>query len=66
MLSTVQVPRGEGDYKVPGQGYIFVEFGEISGATKAKNALSGRMFDGNTVDAIFYSQDLYSKGVGGV
>lgn len=42
-----------------GVGEIFVEFEDIVGATKGRDALAGRKFSGKAVEATFYPLDLF-------
>lgn len=53
------MPRPEEGKEVPGVGEIFVEFEEIAGATKGREALAGRKFGGKAVKAAFYPLDLF-------
>jgi splicing factor U2AF 65 kDa subunit len=59
----VEIPRPLDDSPVAGQGYIFVEFADVGGATKAQKALDGRMFDSNAVDASYYPPELFHDRV---
>jgi len=49
-------PGGE----VPGQGYAFIEFATVEGASKAKKALGGRRFGPNLVEAEYFSEEKYA------
>lgn len=42
-----------------GLGEIFVEFEDVAGATKGRNALAGRKFGGKAVKATYYPLDLF-------
>lgn len=57
------MPQAGGE-RGAGQGYIFVEFSDAGAASRARKALKGRSFDGKTVEAEYYSKDLYDKKVG--
>jgi hypothetical protein len=46
-----------------GVGFIFVEFSNVAGASKARTAIAGRSFNGNTVFAQFFPHDLYTAKV---
>ncbi|CAM6048654.1 unnamed protein product [Sphagnum compactum] len=52
-------PNGE---EVPGIGMVFVEYGDLQGAAKAKASLHGRKFGGNTVIATYYSEEKFMHG----
>lgn len=41
---------------------VFLEYSDATGCTKAKSALSGRKFGGNTVMALYYPEDKYYGG----
>ncbi|KAI3466645.1 hypothetical protein Pfo_023308 [Paulownia fortunei] len=45
-----------------GIGKVFLEYSDAAGCTKAKSALSGRKFGGNTVMALYYPEDKYYGG----
>jgi hypothetical protein len=44
-------------------GNIFVSFTSPEAATRAKNALSGRTYDGKSVVAVFYPEKLFEQQV---
>ena len=46
-----------------GVGKVFVVFLDKVGAEKARNAVNGRSFNGQTVEAVFYPEDLLAKRV---
>ncbi|KAH9562302.1 hypothetical protein CY35_05G064500 [Sphagnum magellanicum] len=52
-------PNGE---EVPGIGMVFVEYGDLQGAAKAKASLHGRKFGGNTVIATYYAEEKFMHG----
>jgi splicing factor U2AF subunit len=52
-------PTGE---EVPGIGMVFVEYGDLQGAAKAKASLHGRKFGGNTVIATYYAEEKFMHG----
>jgi hypothetical protein len=58
----VPVPDASGG-RGAGQGYIFVEFADTGAACRARKALKGRSFDGKSVEAEYYSKDLYELKV---
>ncbi|KAL6542858.1 hypothetical protein OROHE_010378 [Orobanche hederae] len=41
---------------------VFLEYSDAAGCTKAKSALRGRKFGGNTVAALYYPEDTYYGG----
>jgi splicing factor U2AF subunit len=47
----------------PGVGEVFVCFTHSEGAEKAKNAVHGRTFNGLSVKAVFYPEDLFHAKV---
>ncbi|XP_022887798.1 splicing factor U2af large subunit B isoform X1 [Olea europaea var. sylvestris] len=53
-------PNGE---PTPGVGKVFLEYGDIESATKARQGLNGRKFGGNQVEAVFYPENKFSEGV---
>ncbi|KAH7284730.1 hypothetical protein KP509_34G068300 [Ceratopteris richardii] len=61
-LRNLLIPRpsltGE---SVPGLGKAFVEYSSTEGSSKAKAALNGRKFAGNTVLAVYYSEDKFAR-----
>lgn len=50
---------------VAGVGKIFVLFVDIEGAAKARNAVNGRTFNGNVVEAMYYPEELLLQKVCG-
>ncbi|XP_022845682.1 splicing factor U2af large subunit B-like isoform X2 [Olea europaea var. sylvestris] len=42
-----------------GLGKVFLEYSDTAGCSKARAALSGRKFGGNTVSAVYYPEDKY-------
>lgn len=59
-LIDVIIPRPE-DQKMEGFGKVFLEYSDTLGCTKAKAALGGRKFGGNTIVAIYYPEDKFYK-----
>lgn len=61
------IPRGQsfgGDPKDEAAvGYIFVHFADIEGASKGRAAVAGRSFNGQTVKAIFFPEELFFNQV---
>lgn len=57
-VQSIVVPRYPEDI---GYSYIYVEFGNSEGALKAKHAIQGRRFNGNTVVATFASEIDYKQ-----
>lgn len=56
----MELPRPEaGKNEVLGAGEIFVEFEDIAGASKGRQALAGRSFNGKAVKATFFPLDLF-------
>jgi len=57
----------EGDAVGPrvgvGVGRIFIQFSDVKGSSAAKNALHGRMFNHNRVEASFYSMEDFLKKI---
>ncbi|GFP97388.1 splicing factor u2af large subunit a [Phtheirospermum japonicum] len=43
-------------------GKVFLEYSDTAGCTKAKTALGGRKFGGNSVVALYYPEDKYYGG----
>ena len=42
---------------------VFVKFTNQLSALRAVNALEGRIFNGNTISALFYDTELFENGV---
>lgn len=59
MDRSVELPRPEQGKEVVGVGEIFVEFEDIAGASKGRQALGGRKFSGKAVKATFFPHDLF-------
>jgi splicing factor U2AF subunit len=64
---SIVIPRSvdyggiEADKEAVGQ--IFVKFTDVEGAKKAHKAVHGRSFNGLTVNAVYYPEDLYEQKV---
>lgn len=54
-------PQAEGEDE-PYTGKVVIEFEDANVAMRARNALHGRKFGGNEVEATFLPEHLYSKG----
>lgn len=54
-------PRPSGD-NGPGVGKVFLKYSDENEAAKAKEVLHGRKFGGNTVIAVYYPEDKFSRG----
>lgn len=54
-------PRPDGQDE-PYTGKVVLEFEDANVAMRARNALHGRKFDGNEVEATFLPEHLYTKG----
>ncbi|KAI3768058.1 hypothetical protein L2E82_18490 [Cichorium intybus] len=52
-------PNGE---PAPGVGKVFLEYADTESAAKARGGLNGRKFGGNSVVAIFYSENKFNQG----
>ncbi|KAL6654651.1 hypothetical protein ACP70R_008116 [Stipagrostis hirtigluma subsp. patula] len=62
-LVKVVIPRPDpSGQPVAGVGKVFLEYGDIDGAAKAKTALHGRKFGGNPVVAVCYPEDKFANG----
>jgi splicing factor U2AF 65 kDa subunit len=46
----------------PYTGKVVIEFEDANVAMRARNALHGRKFDGNEVEATFLPEHLYTRG----
>eukprot|EP00897_Mesotaenium_endlicherianum_P010046 jgi/Mesen1/906/ME000116S00055 len=61
-LANLVIPRpGAAGEAPPGVGKVFVEYSDEEGAKKARQALNGRKFGGNTVTALFYPEDKFAR-----
>jgi len=62
-VSKILIPRPtEGDANPVGLAKVIIEFADMNGSIKAKNAMHGRRFAGRTVTATFLSDDAYNEG----
>ncbi|KAK4347963.1 hypothetical protein RND71_034302 [Anisodus tanguticus] len=52
-------PNGE---PTPGVGKVFLEYGDVDSASKARQSLNGRKFGGNQVVAVFYPENKFYEG----
>lgn len=51
-------PNSNGEWP-PGVGKVFLEYNDIESCVNARNALNGRKFGGNTVSAMYYSEETF-------
>ncbi|KAK9267249.1 hypothetical protein L1049_009671 [Liquidambar formosana] len=49
-------PNGE---QTPGVGKVFLEYSDTTSCANARNVLNGRKFGGNTVSAVYYSEEKF-------
>ncbi|RWV97973.1 hypothetical protein GW17_00039204 [Ensete ventricosum] len=73
-LVNVVIPRpGPNGEPAPGVGkvsrdciglklYVFLEYADVDGSNKARQALNGRKFGGNQVVATFYPESKFAQG----
>ncbi|KAH8511897.1 hypothetical protein H0E87_009177 [Populus deltoides] len=62
-LINVVIPRpSQNEEKMPGAGKVFLEYSDTISCANARNALNGRKFGGNTVNAFYYPEEKYSNG----
>ncbi|KAJ6396900.1 hypothetical protein OIU77_021852 [Salix suchowensis] len=62
-LINVVIPRpSQVEDKTSGAGKVFLEYSDITSCANARNALNGRKFGGNTVNAFYYPEEKYSNG----
>ncbi|KAJ6707042.1 U2 SNRNP AUXILIARY FACTOR LARGE SUBUNIT [Salix viminalis] len=62
-LINVVIPRpSQAEDKMSGAGKVFLEYSDITSCANARNALNGRKFGGNTVNAFYYPEEKYSNG----
>ena len=61
----VVIPRGNRDGSEEGEevGMVYVHFTDSEGASRAKDAIAGRMFNGHIVRATFFPEDLFAAQV---
>uniref|UniRef100_A0A0C9RPH5 Splicing factor U2af large subunit n=2 Tax=Spermatophyta TaxID=58024 RepID=A0A0C9RPH5_9CONI len=60
-LVNLVIPRPDpSGVPAPGVGKVFVEYSDTDGSSKAKAALNGRKFGGNSVVAVYYPEDKFS------
>eukprot|EP00250_Pteridium_aquilinum_P016085 c22931_g2_i1 orf=394-2076(+) len=55
-------PSSSADNAAAGVGKVFLEYSDVKEAAKAKDVLHGRKFGGNTVQAVYFSEDKFSRG----
>ena len=64
VVKSIVIPRGPAsgpqDTSV---GKIFVHFTDIAGATRSRQAVAGRRFNGRVVEAYFYPEELFVKKI---
>ncbi|XP_006346938.1 splicing factor U2af large subunit B isoform X1 [Solanum tuberosum] len=62
-LVNVVIPRPSPDGEhAPGVGKVFLEYGDVESASKARQSLNGRKFGGNQVVAVFYPENKFYEG----
>ncbi|KAJ0982655.1 hypothetical protein J5N97_010910 [Dioscorea zingiberensis] len=62
-LVNVVIPRPGPNLELsPGLGKVFLEYEDTDGSSKARQALNGRKFGGNTVVAVFYPENKFAQG----
>ncbi|XP_075656074.1 splicing factor U2af large subunit A isoform X2 [Castanea sativa] len=62
-LVNIVIPRPlPNDEPSPGIGKVFLEYADIEGSTKARTGLNGRKFGGNSVVAVYYSENKFAQG----
>lgn len=61
-LANLIIPRPSTSGDSPGVGMVFLEYADIEGSLKAKEALNGRKFGGNMVTAVYYSEEKFFNG----
>ncbi|KAF9672327.1 hypothetical protein SADUNF_Sadunf11G0029800 [Salix dunnii] len=62
-LINVVIPRpSQIEEQISGAGKVFLEYSDTSSCANARNALNGRKFGGNTVNASYYPEDKYNNG----
>lgn len=62
-IANLVIPRpGSSGDTSPGVGMVFVEYADTEGSLKAKTALNGRKFGGNTVIAVYYPEEKFLNG----
>ncbi|KAJ6377144.1 hypothetical protein OIU76_026171 [Salix suchowensis] len=60
-LINVVIPRpSKIEEQISGAGKVFLEYSDTSSCANARNALNGRKFGGNTVNASYYPEENYS------
>ncbi|KAG6754847.1 hypothetical protein POTOM_040645 [Populus tomentosa] len=62
-LINVVIPRpSQTEEQITGAGKVFLEYSDTSSCANARNALNGRKFGGNTVNATYFPEDKYHNG----
>lgn len=55
-------PSPPGQPQMPGVGKVIIQFGDISSAARARQAMNGRKFAGRTVTGTFLSEEQFATG----
>eukprot|EP00246_Nothoceros_aenigmaticus_P018117 TRINITY_DN9373_c0_g2_i1.p1 TRINITY_DN9373_c0_g2~~TRINITY_DN9373_c0_g2_i1.p1 ORF type:complete len:430 (+),score=93.92 TRINITY_DN9373_c0_g2_i1:439-1728(+) len=61
-IVNLAIPRPRDGDEVIGVGKVFVEYTEPQEAAKARSMLNGRKFGGNSVVAVYYSEENFARG----
>lgn len=60
-LRSLNIPRPNSDFNVPGVGKIFLEYEDESDARRASEALAGRKFSNRVVVTAYYDPEMYAR-----
>ena len=55
-------PPGKGGALPPGYLKIFLQYGDVAAACRARQAMAGRKFGGKVVEAVFVDEELFRRG----
>lgn len=63
VVKSIVIPRTASGPHDTSVGKIFVHFTDIAGATRSRQAVAGRRFNGRVVEAYFYPEELFVKKI---
>ena len=55
-------PEGAGGALPPGYLKVFLQYGDVAAAGRARQAMAGRKFGGKVVEAVFVDEEMFRQG----
>ena len=55
-------PAGSGGALPPGYLKVFLQYGDVAAAGRARQAMAGRKFGGKVVEAVFVDEEMFRQG----